>query len=199
MNLSDIPTRLKVMRRPQAELARHLNLDPSSLVKTIKGDRRVQPAEVVAIEAFFGEKLDLAVTAPHPTRRRIVPDRIPVYGYAAAGGDDRIAYTDDQVLDYFEPPPGWRGGDDLFYVRIVGESMYPRYFSGEVIAIRRKMPPARGQDCLIEFSDNTALIKTYEGQREGKVFARQYNDEKTLAFEGASVRALHAVWKPGLP
>lgn len=198
MELSDIPTRLKLMRRSQADLARHLKLDPSSLTKTIKGDRRVQPAEVIEIEKFFGEKLSVTVTAPEQPRRRAAPTKIPVYGYAAGSDGDRIAYADNQIIDYLDPPPFWRGGEDLAYVRLTGESMWPRYFSGEIVPVRLHLPPGRGQDCLIEFNDDTALVKTYQGQKDGRVFAEQYNEQKTLSFDASSVRALHTIWKPGM-
>lgn len=198
MEISDIPTRLRVMRRSQADLARHLNLDPSSLTKTIKGDRRVQPAEVVQIEQFFGEKLSVSITAPLSPRRRTTPHKIPVYGYAAAGDSERIAYADDHVIDYLDPPPFWRGGEDLAYVRLVGDSMEPRYFSGEIVPVRLNLPPAKGQDCLIEFADNTALVKTYQGQRDGRIFAEQYNERRQMDFDATSVRALHTIWKPGM-
>lgn len=198
MEISDIPGRLRQMRRSQADLARHLNLDPSSLTKTIKGDRRVQPAEVVEIERFFGEKLSVSVTAPTAPRKRPVTHKIPVYGYAAAGDDDRIAYADNHIIDYLDPPPFWRGGDDLAYVRLTGESMWPRYFSGEVVPVRLNLPPAKGQDCLIEFNDNTALVKNYQGRRDGRIFAEQYNERKTLDFDATTVRTLHTIWKPGM-
>jgi phage repressor protein C with HTH and peptisase S24 domain len=187
------------MRRSQADLARALDLDPSSLTKTIKGARRVQPAEVIQIEKFFGEKLSVSTTeaAPIAPRRR-TPSKIPVYGYAAAGGDDRIAYADSQVIDYLDPPPFWRGGEDLAYVRLTGESMEPRYFSGEIVPVRLNLPPAKGQDCLIEFNDSTALVKTYQGQRDGRIFAEQYNERRGLDFDASSVRALHTIWKPGM-
>lgn len=201
MLLSDIPDRLKLLRRSQADLARHLELDPSSLTKTLKGERRVQPAERVRIEAYFGEKLDLEVTATAPgaSRRRPVPQKIPVYGYAALGSDEAVAYAEDRVLDYLDPPPFWNGAGNVIYIRIIGESMYPRYFSGEIVPIRLDLPPARGQDCLVELADDTALVKTYQGQRDGQVWVQQYGDDpRTYGIEATRVRKLHAVWKPGM-
>lgn len=188
------------MRRSQADLARALELDPSSLTKTLKGARRVQPAEVIQIEKFFGEKLEISIaeSAPQTPRRRVTPSKIPVYGYAAAGDAERIAYADSQIIDYLDPPPFWRGGDDLAYVRLVGDSMEPRYFSGEIVPVRLNLPPAKGQDCLIEFNDSTALVKTYQGQRDGRIFAEQYNERRAMDFDAASVRALHTIWKPGM-
>lgn len=197
MELSDIRGRLAAMRRSQADLARHLDLDPSSLTKTLKGDRRLQAAEIVKIEEFFGERLTLTSAAPsQPVRRKSA--RIPVYGYAAAGDGERIAYADSQVIDWLEPPPFWKGGEDLAYVRLVGDSMEPRYFSGEIVPVRLNLPPAKGQDCLIEFNDDTALVKTYQGQRDGRVFAEQYNERKGMDFPATSVRSLHTIWKPGM-
>ncbi len=199
MHLSDIRGRLKVMRRPQADLARALDLDPSSLVKVLAGQRRLTPAEVGKIEGFFGEKLEVEAVSGHRMRRQSADrDGLPVYGYAAAGGDDRVAVAEDRVLDYIPAPPFWRGGDGLIYVRLLGDSMEPRYFSGEIIPVRLGVPPAKGQDCLILFSDHSALVKTFVASRDGKVWVRQYNEPKEMAFEGASVQQLHAVWRPGM-
>src|SRR5258708_3827813 len=89
MDIREIPGRLRQMRRSQADLARHLGLDPSSLTKTIKGDRRVQPTELIKLEAFFGERLEVASIAPQTPRRHGRLTKIPVYGYAAAGNDER--------------------------------------------------------------------------------------------------------------
>ena len=66
-------------RRTQADLARHLNLDPSSLTKTIRGDRRLKADELVAIEAFFdGAENEQGVREPPRAFRRST--KIPVYG-----------------------------------------------------------------------------------------------------------------------
>ncbi|MGH8336028.1 MAG: S24 family peptidase [Gammaproteobacteria bacterium] len=196
MKLSDVRPRLRATHRSQADLARHLALDPSSLVKVLAGTRRVTPMEASQIEEFFGERLEVGALAPH-RRERTAPRGIPVYGYAAAGNNDRIAYADDRVLDYLDPPPFWSGAGDLIYVRLVGDSMEPRYFSGEIVPVRIDWPPAKGQDCLIVFKDGTAVVKTFMGRRDGKVFALQYNERQEIPFEATAVESIHTVWKPG--
>jgi phage repressor protein C with HTH and peptisase S24 domain len=198
MEIADIRPRLRSLRRSQAELARHLELDPSSLVKVLSGQRRISPSEGLKIEGFFGERLELGSAGRASAGRRFRADRIPVFGYAAAGGDDLIAFAEDRVLDYLAAPPFWNGSGDLVYIRLLGDSMEPRYFSGEILPVRLNLPPAKGADCLITFQDDSALVKTYMGQREGKVWALQYNERRELSFEGASVRGLHAIWKPGM-
>lgn len=201
MEISEIPSRLRQLKRSQADLARHLNLDPSSLTKTLKGERRLRADELLKIEQFFGEPIDReAAVEQLSERRRSAPRRIPVYGYAAAGGSERIAINPGQVIDWVDAPPLWNGVGDLAVVRIIGDSMEPRYFAGEAVTVRLGLPPARGQDCLIEFNDGSGLIKSYRGQRDGQVFAWQYNppsDEgNEVRYDASSVRAIHAVDLP---
>lgn len=202
MRISDIPARLRTLGRSQADLARHLNnLDPSTLSKMISGSgRRVQAHEIPLIESFFGERLEIEGSAEIATfaPRRPVQRRIPVYGYAAAGGGDRVAYADDQVLEWREPPPLWSGAGQLAYVRLTGSSMEPRYFQGELAPVLLGVEPARHQDCLIEFINSTALIKTFVGKKPETLLAHQYNPDQDLAFALRDVRAVHAVWRPGL-
>lgn len=201
MEITEIPARLRQLKRSQADLARHLDLDPSSLTKTIKGERRLRADELIKIEQFFGETFDRDnVVESLSERRRTAPKRIPVYGYAAAGGSERIAMNPGQVIDWVEAPPLWNGVGDLAVIRIIGDSMEPRYFAGEAVTARLGLPPARGQDCLIEFNDGSGLIKSYRGQRDGFVFAWQYNppngETNEVRYDGASVKALHAVDLP---
>jgi phage repressor protein C with HTH and peptisase S24 domain len=200
MELRDIPGRLKAMNRSQADLARHLNLDPSSLTKTLKGERNVQAAEVSRIEDFFGDRL-LLPDAPARLigpRRSYAPRKIPVYGYAAAGSEDRVAFADNRVLEWREPPPFWSGAGELVYVRLIGDSMEPRYFDGEVVPVRFGVTPAKNEDCLIEFNDNTVLIKTFGGRVGTTILARQYHPRQELKLEATRIRSLHAVWRPSL-
>lgn len=201
MEISEIPSRLRSLKRSQSELARHLNIDPSSLTKTLKGERRLKADELIKIEQFFGEKIDReGAVESLSARRQTAPRRIPVYGYAAAGGQERVAINAGQVIDWVDAPPLWNGLGDLIVVRIIGDSMEPRYFAGEAVVVHVGLPPGRGQDCLIEFHDGSGVVKNYRGQRDGVVFAWQYNppmdQEGEIRFDGSSVKAIHAVDLP---
>lgn len=200
MELKDIPNRLKAMNRSQADLARHLELDPSSLTKTIQGRRRVQAAEVIRIQEFFGDKLLLDDGGPGggALRRTQTQRRVPVYGYAAPGHDDLIAFGEAHVLEWREPPPYWTGGGLLAYARIRGEAMEPRYFSGELVPIRLGVEPAKHEDCLVEMTDGTAQVRRYDGRKSGLILLHQYNPEAEMKLDATKVRNLHAVWRPTL-
>lgn len=200
VELADIPSKLRSMGRSQASLARHLGLDPSSLTKTIKGERRLKADELLKMEAFFGERVEPREVVSVSDRRAEPAKRIPVFGYAAAGGPERVTLNPGQVIDWIDPPPLWNGAGDIFVVRVIGDSMEPRYFAGEQVVVRQGLPPGRGQDCLIEFNDGSGLIKNYRGSRDGYVWAWQYNPPKgedhSVRFDASDVKALHAVDLP---
>ena len=199
MDISDLPQRLERAGFNQAALARFMGLDPASLSKTIKGQRQLKANELVKIEEFFasngGGEGEASVT-PMAPRRRTPQARIPVYGYAAAGGEERIAFNSGQVVDWLDPPPMWNGTGDLIAIRILGDSMEPRLFAGEMVLAQVGLPPARDRDCVIEMADGSALVKTYKGQRDGQVFAHQFNPDRQVAIPATQVRALHAIiWR----
>lgn len=160
-----------------------MNKSVHSIGRLVNSTRELTPSEVSAIEAFFGENAAPAGPAI---------ERIPVYGYVAAGGIDRIAMGSDSVLDYLEVPAGLTRGQPIA-LRVVGDSMEPRLFSGETVIVGLGVAPARYGDCVVEYRDGSGIIKQYRGQRDGKVFLYQFNPEKEFPVEGGSVKAVHAV------
>ena len=197
---SDIAERLSRAGLSQAELARYMGLDASSLSKTIKGQRQLKAVEMVKIEEFFathgGTTTDQRRLVDSPATRMSPGRKLPVYGYAAPGGAERVQLSDGRVIDWIDPPPFWNGIGELIGVRIIGVSMEPRLFEGEMVIAQLNMPPARGRDCLIEFHDGSGLVKTYTTQRDGMVFCREWNPDREVAIPGAQVKALHAViWR----
>ena len=121
---------------------------------------------------------------------------IPLLGYAAGSGGDRIVWNTDQPLDWVEAPPMRDTSIQILAIRVSGDSMEPRLFAGETIYVGRKLAPARNGDAVIEFNDGTAVVKSYGGMRQGFVFARQYNPDEELKYEATKVKAVHAVlWR----
>ena len=194
VDVSNLPERLRRAGRTQAELARHLKLDPSSLTKTIKGERRLQAEEMLGIEEFFaGLAAGGLREEGRPFRRGA---RIPLYGHAAAGGRDRVAVNEGRISDWIDPPPFWSGAGELIGVRVIGESMEPRLFQGELVIAQLHLPPMRDQDCLVELHDGSALVKTYETRRGGVIICRQWNPKAEVRTPEAEVAAVHAIiWR----
>ncbi|MFN4176449.1 helix-turn-helix transcriptional regulator [Phenylobacterium sp.] len=186
---SEVARRLEGMGRgARSQLAKRLGLDPSDLSRRLKRAGEPTASQVRKIEEFLEGMAPAEIAALPPGAIRL-----PVFGYAAAGGEDRVALASGQVLDHVEIPPGLVRGDAMI-VRVVGESMYPRLRSGESVLAERGVPPVRYEDVLVEMADGTGLVKEYRGQRDGYLFLYQYNPEKEVRVPLTQVRALHAAW-----
>lgn len=182
MKPADIKARLDRTGRKHSALAAHLGISKDSVSRLVNGQRDPSYDEVQAIEKFFA---DDAETGP-----RLID--IPVFGYAAAGGEDRVALANDAVLEHIKIPEGLAKGE-IMAIRVAGDSMEPRLFAGEVVIVGRNLGPARDRDCVVEFRDGTAVVKQYQGQREGFIFLRQFNPDKEVRYDATKVRAVHAV------
>lgn len=180
--------RLKALGRNETDLATALGKTKSAMSRIMTGDRKnLSQSEAEAIEAA------LLVFEGNTARPAGL---IPLLGYTAAG-DDRIRWDLEDPLDWVEAPPTrLESSLEQVAVRIPGDLMDPRLFSGEIVYVALGISPARGGDVLIEFMDHTACIRTYSGRRQGYIFARQYNPDEEVRFEETKVRNLHAVtWR----
>lgn len=182
MKPPEIRTRLKSTGRSQRALADYVGVSKDSISRLLTGHRSMGVDEAERIKEFFG---DDAPQAPSFVQ-------IPVYGYAAAGGADRVAIANDLVLDRIEIPAGMTRGDAMA-IRIAGDSMEPRLYSGELVIVERNVPPDRNGDCVLELTDGSAIVKQYRGQRDGFYFLRQYNPDEEVRIPVTKTRAIHAV------
>jgi phage repressor protein C with HTH and peptisase S24 domain len=170
------------------QLAGHLGMNSSFLYRKLRGRGEPTEAQARAIREFLGQ-------APAPTQPLIDRRRLEVYARPVAGDqEDRIHFAPGQAIDTLELPMGLAlGPGEYFVARPPGSLMEPRIFPGETLVVRRDYPPAHGRDALIEFTDGTAMVRTYKGQSSGQVFVEQYNDRKVVGYFGTTVRAIHAV------
>ena len=184
----DVQRRIKALPRGAPyRLAQELGMNSSYLYRKLKSLDALTVGQARAIQAFLDE-LPAETTDAPPHDAAL----IPVFGYAAMGGADLIALNEGQIVEWMRLPMGLEvGPGEWFIVKGIGSSMEPRIFAGDHLLIRRKHPPAYGKDVLIEFNDGSGLIKTYRGERQGRVFAEQWNERKMVDYDGASVKALH--------
>jgi SOS-response transcriptional repressor LexA len=183
MKPPEIRARLKQTGRTQTALARHLGKSKDSVSRLMRGERTLDYDEAERISAFFD------ADRPPPAAQFL---QIPVYGYVAAGGTDRVAMASDQVLDRIEVPVGLVRGDAIA-IRVAGDSMEPRLYSGELVIVGLGIAPARNGDCVVEMRDGTAMVKQYQGQKDGVVFLRQLNPDEEIRVSATQVAKIHAV------
>ena len=163
---------------------RHLGLSRDSMSRLMNDRRRITAEEAEQIRDFFA--------ADETAGPKFVT--IPVFGYAAAGGEDRVAIANDRELERIEVPAGLTRGE-AFGIRVAGDSMEPRLFSGEIVIVDRGVKPAKYGDCVVELNDDTALVKQYVSQRDGWLFLHQFNPDESVKVEASRIRALHAAYR----
>ena len=193
----DVKARLARTNRSQKELAAFMSaklgreVSAKSISRLVTEDRRIGVEEANAIEDFFADQGFGDSYFPVPTAAGAPTGKIPLYGFAAAASFDGVAYSSDHVLDWIDAPI--RNVDAAF--RVTGSSMEPRLFAGETVFVKLGVPPARGEDAVIELKDETqgVLIKTFTAQRDGFVFLHQWNPASEVRLKAQDVRALHAV------
>jgi phage repressor protein C with HTH and peptisase S24 domain len=183
MKGSDLRARLAKSGKKQIALATHMGRSVHAMSRLVNSERELTPSEIALVETFFN---DNAPPSEPPTVR------VPVYGYAAAGGDDRVALGSSEILDHIELPSGLVRGE-VIAIRVVGDSMEPRLFSGETVIVSLNVAPARYGDCVVELKNGTGIVKQYRGRRDGHVFLHQYNPEREVRLAEQEVRAIHAV------
>lgn len=210
INRTTLPGLLERHGMSKTDLAKFLGLSPPLITRLLKGERQLKGPELLKLQELFarldagGEDYASASrlaesTTPYATSAQ----RIPVFGYAAGGildtEDPRaglIGFAQAEVLEWIEPPPDRRDVSRLFGVRIIGDSMAPRIANGEVAVAQMNMNPVRGQDCVVEFKDQTAVVKTYQGLLGSTLKLSQYNPARDVSVALADVAAIHAVlWR----
>jgi SOS-response transcriptional repressor LexA len=172
------------------KLAQALGMNSSFFYRKLKGRGELSAGQAKVVRAFLSDE-DLETPAPP---RATESRSLPVFGYAAAGGEETIALNEGQIIEWLQLPLGLElGPGDWFAVRSIGSSMEPRIFPGEYLVVRRGFPPGHNKDVVVEFTDGTGVVKTYKAQRDGRVFVEQFNPQKGLDYDATKVRRLHGV------
>lgn len=82
---------------------------------------------------------------------------ISVYGKIPAGLPMEAI---EDIIDTEDIPEEWfRGGKDFFGLKITGDSMYPKYLSGDTVIFEKADTCESGQDCAVMIGSGDATFK----------------------------------------
>ncbi|MCB1424097.1 MAG: helix-turn-helix transcriptional regulator [Nitratireductor sp.] len=120
---------------------------------------------------------------------------LPVFGLAAGAvrGTHRM---DSDPVEYLPAPPALAHVRDAYALIVTGNSMEPRYASGEVIFLHPHRPCRNGDHVVIqELIDGgiTVSIKQLDKLTDEHVVTRQYNPPAEVKFLRSRVQAMHRV------
>jgi phage repressor protein C with HTH and peptisase S24 domain len=104
----------------------------------------------------------------------------PVYG-CPTSGKARIAIIRDKVISYRAQSDATIGPNG-FYIRVVDDSMEPKFEAGAYLAVNPDIPPAKGDPCAIETINNEVIVRQFISRNERELVCKQLTPPKTLRF-----------------
>jgi len=141
---------------------------------------------------------------PEPVQRNAAIGRplsldhlIPLYGQAAGGRDGAFVLNGNKVADILAPP-ALAGVRNAYAVYVVGDSMVPRYFSGETVFVNPRAPVRKGDFVVVQIAADEgepphAFVKRFAGQDARTLRLEQLNPKKTITFPNARVVSIHRI------
>jgi len=132
--------------------------------------------------------------APPPA----VGDRIPVMGAGQGGSEGWFPWNGD-IVDYVSRPPHLAGATQAYAVYVVGSSMEPRYYPGELVHIHPGRPVTTGAFVLVQVKPETegetprAFMKRLVRRTATKVTFEQFNPPKEIEIKASDIVSMHRI------
>ncbi|MGF9564122.1 S24 family peptidase [Neorhizobium sp. BT27B] len=123
---------------------------------------------------------------------------IPVLGEAVGGIDGEYSFN-GHILDYVACPPSLSNVSNAYAVYIDGESMFPRYKSGETVYVHPTKPARRGDDVIIQIKPASedvpplGYVKEFVGWTTTELVLKQYNPAIEVRFARDLVVSVHPI------
>lgn len=132
------------------------------------------------------------------------PRDLRVLGMAECGPDGWSLWN-GEVIEMTSRPPNLAGAALAYAVYVVGDSMEPRYFSGELAYVHPGRPIEIRDFVLVQVRPEKgeatprAVIKRLIKRSGGKVTLEQYNPPKTIEVKLADIISMHQIVGSGKP
>lgn len=125
-------------------------------------------------------------------------ERVPVLGMAECGPDGWSLWNGD-IIDTIPRPMNLAGAPRAYAVYIVGDSMEPRYYSGELAHIHPGKPVTIGAFVLVQIRPDhdgdtpKAVVKRLIKRSATKITLEQYNPAKKFDIKTDDIVSIHRV------
>lgn len=120
-------------------------------------------------------------------------------------GPDGWALWNGEVVDYVDRPSNLVGVSKAYAVYVVGDSMEPRYFAGELAFIHPFKPVTIGAFVLMQMvpphdgEAPRAFLKRLVKRSGDKVTFEQLNPHKIFTLKTSQIQSMHRVVGSGEP
>lgn len=141
----------------------------SSIAKIEKGEVDLPRSKIIAFAkalktspmALMGWEKESSNVEPIHVGKTI---RIPVYGRIPAGVPLEAV---EEIEDYIDVDVETADGKELLALKVVGDSMYPKYLDGDYVLIQRQPDCESGQDCAVRVNGCDVTLKRVIKQTDG--------------------------------
>jgi repressor LexA len=116
---------------------------------------------------------------------------VPVLGRIAAG---QPLLATENVEDTLPVPRSWARGDEVFLLKVTGESMAPLILPGDLVMVRVQPRVAQGEIAVVLVEDEATLKRVYQ-EAGGLVLKGDNPDFTPLRFSPAAADEVHILGK----
>lgn len=120
---------------------------------------------------------------------------IPVYGLVM-GGSEGALLLDGRVVDQVIALPSLESVENAYAVYVTGDSMEPRYYSGEAVYVHPAKPPRKDDFVVIQIQGDDGRIgyvKQFKGYAEDEIVLWQFNPPGEIRFPREKVAEVHLI------
>ena len=130
------------------------------------------------------KRQDLPSVELVPGNQLLGTGKMPLYT-GAMGGDGHVIITFD-AIDYVKRPAELENVKGGYGLLIVGESMIPAFWPGDMALVNPHLPPARQKNVILYHTpphggDVEAIVKQLNGWNEREWHLQQYNPMKEFS------------------
>lgn len=183
-----------IRTEPALAYARAFGVDPGWLITGIGKESTVKNST--------GKKAGARETGTAPANAIYSAERWPrdlrVLGMAECGPDGWSLWN-GEVIEMTSRPPNLAGAALAYAVYVVGDSMEPRYHSGELVYVHPGRPVDVGAYVLVQVKPKDdgdaprAVVKRLLRRSATKVTLEQFNPKKTIELKSSDVLSMHRV------
>lgn len=125
-------------------------------------------------------------------------DTVPVFGRAAGGDDGRYLFN-GEVIGWAPRPINLVGVSGVYGVYIDGDSMYPRYKTGETAIAQPGRGINKGDDVIVQLAPDEdgespyGFVKEFVGYTPTKIVLSQFNPPMKIEFDRERVLSVHRI------
>jgi repressor LexA len=152
--MSELGKRIKMLRNKkpmsQAFLAEQIGVDRRTIINYEHGETEPPLEKIEEMARVFDISPDY-IRYGKPTETKI-----PVYARVAAGIPLEAV---EDIIDFEEIPQHWDNSYEYFALKIAGDSMQPRMYSGDVVIVRKQDDCDSGDIAIVLVNGQDATVK----------------------------------------